>query len=891
MTIPETFLVPGGDHDDDAALGAVGRLTGEQNTSLAQGLTDMEPVPAPSALRELASAAAGHPSVCLDAGTLADLFAGVTHPDELLDQLVHPQVVADQLGRSRPGRRRDTKRKVSPLGRMARLSTDSGYAAVVTSPLHQVAGIKVLPVNPRFLSEVRHAFTERHASDPAFEGANPGLLEVRLPAPHDLRDLIAQTVELHLVDYDWSESIALTGVQNPLTCMPMRVHYSDGTNELIVVAVDGQSRLVSTWRNVVGIGGRKLNRTEARQHALTIVGRMFAHDALAASRKAVNAALKTATTTSWTASEVAVLHARLAPVTLVVGTFSRAGEPADVTQWFDEHLTQIHLRTRGWGGGSDREKAVADALTAAVRAGDLTKQYADALSGRLHGAEFSHVTGLPHHPAFARAALFETALSSTAGPGIRAAIAGFLSLDATGEAFPRKLLEILAIFSTRFLRSDSRLLFPQMVHTWSDGGAITRPMWNRVGTTEGAFALTRLPADQLDEDPAKAAERHVERLREHAEHDPSARDELAVLGGDALIVAETLTRDRGSKEDLVSGSPVDKKTPYRSKPPGIVAALTETPAGRLLLGQALANWVQQVPGDPEDYSRGFTVPRIATAPDGTVKIATTRGLPDRASEWDVFALAEPGLPARRRKEIAGRRDAARQSADRADTSTPTRASIDALQTAFGRTNRVVEDILAATLPAAFPTAGVGVQGGAAAPRGVAAVVVRDALGQQAGGVLVQAGGLGDIDQGGGQGAVLDSGAQQFECLRDVAVPGQEAREELQRLPSGRRVRAGQLDRLRRPVPALQQLRPGPGGRPPSGGDVRSQHRQRVVPQAALAKKPGPHLCAEPLAPAGLQRRLVFVATLEDLRDQLGWDTAGQGPGLTIKISSVHGTAP
>ncbi|MET9427950.1 MULTISPECIES: hypothetical protein [unclassified Streptomyces] len=693
MEIPLTFVAPGGD-EDDHAQGAVGKLTSEQIASFAPGLFDMEPVPTPTELKDLATAAQDHPSVVLPAEILRALFAGTTHPDELLDQLDHPEAVAQQLN-TRPGRsRQKSKRKVSRLGRLARLSTNTGYAAVVRSPLHQIAGIMTLPVNPRFLAAIQHAFTKGRTTDPTIEGSIPGLLEIHLPAKQDLVDLITTTVTHHLLDYDWSDSIARTGVQEPLTCMALRVHYADGTSEVFVVAIDGQSRLTSAWRNVLGIGDKKLTAATAPSYAEKIVGRMFAHDAVAASRKAVNGALNAARASSWTANELETLHSRLAPVNLVVGTYTRLGEPCEATTWFTEHLTQIHLRPRHWSGGSDQEKAVADAMLAAVHAGKITPPLASALSGRLHGLDFTHATGLPHHPAFARALLFETVLSADAGALIRSAIAEGLSLDPSSKDFPAKLLKTTAIFSTRYLRSDAKTVFPNMVHTWDNGGSITRTMWNRLAKGADAFTLTRLRDDQLDDDPYKSASDLVEQLRRRAEDDvPGARDELAVLGGDALTVAETLGRDRGSKEDLVSEEPVNGKTPYRSRPPGVVAALIETPAGRLLLGAALSSWVDQVPGHPADYSRQFTVPEITTTPDGTPVIATTHGNPRRATEWHVFELAWPGLPTSRRAVIEGRRDVARQVADEGGKSQPKAASIKALQTAVGRLEQTIASIL------------------------------------------------------------------------------------------------------------------------------------------------------------------------------------------------------
>ncbi|GAA5069669.1 hypothetical protein [Streptomyces similanensis] len=704
MTIPATFLPPGAEtDDDDVSLGVVGKLTAEQTASLAAGLMDMEPIPAPSEMSYLTTAADGHPSVTCGKDAIQVLLAGATHP-EVLDQLTHPDTMAEQLFSSRGrGRKNAPKRKVSRLGRLKQLSTDTCYAAVMHSPFHQIAGVKVLPVNPRFLAMVQHAFTKGSVTDPAIEGQTPGRLEIHLPTQQSLRDMMVQTVEHHLMDYDWSDSIARTGTQHPLTCMVMIVHYDDGTSELIVVCIDGQSRLVSAWRNILNISGKPLKAPEAREYAEKIVGRMFAHDAIASSRKTVNDALHTATTRSWTASEMRVLHSRLAPTNLVLGTFSRTGEPCDASRWFTEHLTQIHLRTRSWGGGSDKEKAVADALTEAVRKNLLTQQKSDALSGRLHGEAFANATRLPFHPAFARAALFATALSGEAGQSIRTSIAEYLSLDPNDDSFPKKLLEILAIFSTRFLRSDSKKVFPQMVNTWGDGGAITSPMWHRVENGEPAFTLTCLQDDLLHLDHRTAAQRLTAQLRERAKSgDTEALDELAVLGGDALIVADALNRDRGSKEDLISEVPVDKKTPYRAKPPTIVAALTKTAAGQLLLGEALSNWVDQVPGFPEDYSRGFIVPQIKTDPDGTPKVATSYGMADRASEWHVFETAEPGLPSRRRNQIEIRRNAARAEAAKNNAkSTGSAATIATLQTDIHRVERTIEKITTSTNPPCF----------------------------------------------------------------------------------------------------------------------------------------------------------------------------------------------
>ncbi len=706
MTIPLTFLAPGGDEDDDAQ-GAVGKLTTEQLASFAPGLLDMEPVPTPTELRELATAAQGHPSVGLPPEILQALFAGTTHPDELLDQLDHPDAVALQLdARSGRGRQKTKKRKVSQLGRLTRLSTNTGFAAVVSSPLHQIAWITTLPVNPRFLAAIQHAFTKGRTTDPTIEGSIPGLLEIHLPAKKDFVDLITTTVTNHLLDYDWSDSIARTGVQEPLTCMVLRVHYDDGTSQIFIVAIDGQSRLTSAWRNILGIRDKKLTVATAPAYAEKIVGGMLAHDGMAASRKAVNGALNAARASSWTADELGTLHSRLAPVNLVVGTFTRTGEPCEATTWFTEHLTQIHLRPRHWSGGSDQEKAVADALLSAVHAGKITPTLASALSGRLYGPDFTHATGLPHHPAFARALLFETLLSADAGALIRSTIAEGLSLDPDDKDFPTKILKTTAIFSTRYLRSDTTTVFPNMVNTWDNGGSITRKMWTRLGDGANAFTLTRLRDDQLDDDPFKSASELVEQLRRRAEDDvPGARDELAVLGGDALIVAETLGRDRGSKEDLVSKTPVKGKTPYRSRPPGIVAALTKTPAGRLLLGEALRSWVDQVPGHSADYSREFTVPEITTTPDGSPTIATTHGLPKRATEWHVFELAWPGLSSARRTEIGRRRDAVRQAADAAGKGQPEAATIEALQRAVGTLGRTIAAILTSSAPPKFDEAG------------------------------------------------------------------------------------------------------------------------------------------------------------------------------------------
>ncbi|MFF1280626.1 hypothetical protein ACFVY4_07560 [Streptomyces sp. NPDC058299] len=708
MSTLAAFPAPGAYGDEDATLDVIGKLTAEQNASFAAGLLQMQPIPAPSELQALTAAAVPHPAVTLDKDAVQALLAGVTHHHEVLDQLAHPETMAAQLHSARSNGRKNAKTPlpaVSPLGRLNRLTTDMCYASAVHSPLHQLPGLKVLPVNPRFIALLQHAFTKGRVTDPAIEGSTPGLLETRLPTQAHLRDMMVQTVQHHLLDYDWSDSIARTGIQQPLVGMAMRVHYDDGHTELIVVVIDGQSRLVSAWRNTLKIDGRKLTSAEARSYAEQIVGRMFAHDAVSATRKTVNDALQTAATHSWTAREVLLLHSHVAPVNLVLGTFTRTGEPCDATQWFTEFLTQIHLRTRSWGGGSDREKAVADALSAAVRAEKLTQDEAAALSGRLHGAAFTRATRLPFHPAFARAALFEAVLSAGAGPHIRAAIAEYLSLDPNDKGFPRKLLEVVAIFATRFLRSDGKTVFPQVVHTWADGGAITREMWARVPSGENAFTLTRLEAKHLDLPPRMAAKAAVEHLRKRAEEDdPTARDELAVLGGDALIVAEALTRDRGSKEDLISTTPQDKKTPYRSKPPSIVAALRATKAGRLMLSEALADWVAKVPGQPEDFSRGFVVPKIEIADDGHPKIVAPYGLTQRATEWDVFDTAYPGLSSSRRNQVEARQKAARAAVKNGNRDETESVTLKTLQTDITRVQLTIEKILSSGNPLRFAEA-------------------------------------------------------------------------------------------------------------------------------------------------------------------------------------------
>jgi hypothetical protein len=186
------------------------------------------------------------------------------------------------------------------MGRLQQLPTDTCYATVARSPLHQVPELKLLVVNPRFLAKLQHAFTKGKVTAPVSQGTTPGLLEIHLPEPADLQRMIVDTVQHHLQDYDWSDSIARTGVQEALVTMTMQVHYADGRFETIVVVIDGQSRLVSAWRNILGIPpGTKLTKAQALEYAQKIAGRMFAHDAVAQSRKAVNAALQTVATRDW----------------------------------------------------------------------------------------------------------------------------------------------------------------------------------------------------------------------------------------------------------------------------------------------------------------------------------------------------------------------------------------------------------------------------------------------------------------------------------------------------------------------------------------------------------------------------------------------------------------
>ncbi|MFI0374197.1 hypothetical protein ACH35V_40605 [Actinomadura sp. 1N219] len=669
MSTKPQFFPPSGDRDEALNPDLDGKLTAEQGASLAVGLTEMQPVPTPSELKIIAGEASAHSSVTLDSEMITALISGVTHPHEVTDQLVHPNAIAEQLQNRRTGNRRKLPPPaVSTVGRLQRLATDTCYATAALSPLHLLPGLKVLVVNPRFLARLQHTFTSGKVTDPTLEGSAPGLLKIRLPSPVDLRRMITGMVKYHLLDYDWSGSIARTGVQEPLVAMLMRVYYDDGRSEMIIVVIDGQSRLVSAWRNMLGHDpGKNLARADTDEVAHQIVGQMFAHDAVAQSRKTVNSTLETIKTRGTTSREIRVLHSQLAPVNLVLGTFTRSGEPCDTTLWFTEFLTQIHLRTRPWTGGSDREKAVADALSAAARQGRLTEEQAAALSGHLYGADFTRATGLPFHPAYARAALIEAVLSAESGPVIRTAIAEYLSLDPHDpDKFMRELRAVVATFATRFLRSDTNQAFPQVVHAWTDGGAITKQMMDRVAADQNAVSLTRLSPDRLGLPPQEAAAAAIADLRKRAEEDEDARAELALLGGDALIVAEALTRDRGSKEDLQSDKPRELRTPYRAKPPTIIAGLSATAAGRLMLGDALANWAERVPGDPEDFSRGFTVPKVATDGDSVPHVVTSYGLPERAIEWDVFDVAFDGLPSSRRSQINKRRVAARHNEDSSD---------------------------------------------------------------------------------------------------------------------------------------------------------------------------------------------------------------------------------
>lgn len=95
------------------------------------------------------------------------------------------------------------------------------------------------------------------------------------------------------------------------------------------------------------------------------------------------------------------------------------------------------------------------------------------------------------------------------------------------------------------------------------------------------------------------------------------------------------------------------------------------------------------------------------------------------------------------------------------------------------------------------------------------------------------------------------------------MAGQQTREEVQDQPVAvLRVRAGQLDRLLRPAPVLQQLGPGPGSWPPARRDVRTEHVQRLLVLPPVAEQPRPLQRAEPLPTPGLELHFPLVAKLQ-----------------------------
>ncbi|OLE28784.1 MAG: hypothetical protein AUG49_01345 [Catenulispora sp. 13_1_20CM_3_70_7] len=704
------------DTDEDPAAAATGHLTAEQESSLACGLSTMTPVPRPAELKALITAAAEHESVLLEHEDLAKLLGGVTHVPDVFDQIIPPDLIGRQLAEAQnPRRSQRIAAAWSPaLGRLRRLSTDHSYAAAVHSPLHMIAGLTVMTVNPRFLSKLLHAFTQGRDTDPALDGTTPGLLQIRLSTPNDFRALLVNTVEHHLNDYDWSASIERTGVNEPLVAMMMKVTYDDGGTQQVIAVIDGQSRLVSAWRLILGIGGYKLTTTEARTYADKIVGRMLAHDAMTASRTNVNDALATATDSGWAAQEVTALHSRLAPVNLVVGTFDRDGTPGDSARWLTDFLTQIHVRTREWSGGSNQEKAVADALASATRAGAVrtglggapfTAAEAAALSGRLHGQAFTDATGLPAFPVFARAALLEAVLSTSPGQMIRTEIAASLSLDTGSASFSRDLMKIVGVFATRFLRSPDDHVFASVVNAWADGGAVTRRMWDALAAGTDAFRLTRLTEDMKTMEPAEAAQALLANIREQAMIPGSPEEaELAILGGDALMVAGVLTRDRGSKEDLKSTEPVKDKTPYRAKPPTIVSALIAGGEGTFMLGEAATRWAGATAAGDDSHKK-FFVPQV-TVTGEKIGVMRRGGRDVRATEWDVYTTALTNLPENRKAEIAARQEAARSPEPQDEQNgSPVAFDIPRLQTDVQRLHNTVVGILASGGDVRFENAG------------------------------------------------------------------------------------------------------------------------------------------------------------------------------------------
>lgn len=535
----------------------------------------------------------------------------------------------------------------------------TGGIVFVTPQHDRFAELGILPdvVGARWAYELHNKLDEGDGDgDGELELLIPQLTTARRPSGEPLAVL-----ELHVEDHDelaemvrraftrtcpdgtetpndYTNSILQSGVKEPLMLVVVKVIFGDDATCYYLMAIDGNSRLASSWKARTG-GGIDTAASACIEAVIgtrkpgggwrPVVGR-HARDRVASRVEQVTRGLRE---TQLTEATIRAGHTLTVPAVVVVGTSDDEGDPLpDLVAARDDMLATIHTDTTPWAEEAQAERGMSRVLRRAVGRRLITAEESAAVEGLYTAREMHQETGLPPHRLWASALTVQLLLARWDN-GMGDLFREEFNLVRTTRLSVGSRIAATALSGYRSAK-NLRLA----TNAFSNGGPITDDVWNYYWELDRG----RNPVAVLD------------RLLEQAlDDDLDATIQLSVLGGIAGILEGLISRDRGSK---VAGDyrRAVGRTPFRLAAFRVVQGLAGTAGGKRIL-HSLA--VSHVRGDPPKLFH------TAKEQDGEPVKDAAGAQATIEMEWDIVEAADPIRAQEERKQARVQAAAAHEPAD------------------------------------------------------------------------------------------------------------------------------------------------------------------------------------------------------------------------------------
>lgn len=421
---------------------------------------------------------------------------------------------------------------------------------------------------------------------------------------------------------DYTSSILQSGVKEPLLLVPIRIRFRDGApDEYYLVAIDGNSRLVSMWKGRTGGSVDEAATACIETVVGTITGKSFrratprhSRDALGSRIERVNKGLRERTLSEAT---IRAGHTLTAPSVVVVGgrATQGSGPLTDLAAAREDLIATIHTDTTPWDEAAQAEQGMTRLLRRAVRAQLITSDERVVIEGRCTAEQMHAKLGVPAHRLWAVAVTLKAILNPW--------YEGMLTLFAEefNNRTPTRSVIGKHIASTALSGYRSWEGYSVGLNAFADGGPIADQVWS----VKWDLTTGDKPIEVLDTVLAAALA-----------GDQSAIAELCVLGGAAAMLDGLITRDRGSKLNPSSG-PAVRTVPLRLRAHRVVEELARTKGGlKTLHSLAVAHVDEIMPKrfhSHNDPSSKFV--------DGDPVIDGSNAHAEIDTEWYVVYIAAP----------------------------------------------------------------------------------------------------------------------------------------------------------------------------------------------------------------------------------------------------------